>query len=344
MDLESTLSTIATQFPEEWITFIRTSLRTTRTDFTPRVYYTMNPGGVGHEYIKRIFIDRRFRDKERPEDYVFIQANVYDNTVLMEANPEYIDQLEALPEHKRKAHLEGRWDVYEGQVFEEFRDDPEHYGDREWSHVIDPFPPPSGWRIYRSFDFGYSKPFSCDWWAVDEDGRAYLILQLYGCTDTPNEGLKWHPDKIFSEIARTEREHRWLRGKTIDGVADPSIWDASRGEAIIESADRHLVYFSKGDNKRIPGWMQCHYRLSFDSEGLPMVYFFNTCKAAIRTLPLLQYSSVNPEDLNTDEEDHFADSFRYFAMSRPIAPKYTEKTEEYGDDPLELRRYKKFTY
>jgi phage terminase large subunit len=107
----------ATHFPEEWITFICTSLRTTRTDFKPRVYYTTNPGGVGHEYIKRIFIDRNFKETENPDDYVFIQASVYDNKVLMDANPEYIDMLKALPEHKRKAHLDGCWDVYEGQVF-----------------------------------------------------------------------------------------------------------------------------------------------------------------------------------------------------------------------------------
>ena len=181
---------------------------------------------------------------------------------------------------------------------------------------------------------------------MDFEGRAYLILQLYGCTDIPNDGLKWHPDKIFSEIRRIETEHRWLKGKTVDGVADPSIWDASRGEAIVEAADRHLVYFSKGDNKRIPGWMQCHYRMGFDEEGKPMVYFFNTCKAAIRTIPLLQFSETNPEDLDTDGEDHFADSFRYFCMSRPISPIVKKTPEKVYDDPLELntQRFRQYSY
>lgn len=325
----------ATQFPEEWITFIRTALRTTRTDFSPRCYYTMNPGGVGHEYIKRIFIDKRYKDGENPEDYVFIQANVYDNAVLMEANPEYIDLLKALPEHKRKAHLDGCWDVYEGQVFEEFRNDPDHYDDRRFTHVIEPFDPPQTWHIHRSFDFGYAKPFSCDWWAVDFDGRLYKILELYGCV--PNEadvGVKWSPDEIFKEIARIENEHPWLAGKHIEGVADPAIWDKSHGVSIADTAEKYGVYFEKGDNKRIAGWMQMHYRLQFDENGIPMMYVFKNCKAFIRTIPLLTYDQHRPEDIDTTQEDHCADSSRYMCMANPIAPVHVEERKPQVFDPL----------
>ena len=335
----------ATQLTEEEYDRFKACVRGVN-DFPKRVYLTCNPGGAGHSFVKRLFVDRAFRETEDPEDYAFIRSLVTDNKALMESDPGYIKQLNALPPKLRKAWLDGDWNIFEGQFFEELRDDPAHYKDRLFTHVIEPFEIPREWRIVRSFDFGFAKPFSCDWWAIDHEGRAYLILQLYGCTDTPNEGVKWHPDRIFAEINRIEREHRWLSGKTIDGVADPSIWDSSRGEAIIESADRHFVYFQKGDNKRLPGWMQCHYRLSFDGDGKPMVYFFNTCKAALRTLPLLTYSASDPEDLDTTQEDHFADSFRYFCMSRPISP--TEKKEPVipGDDPLELNkeRYGRFTY
>ena len=335
----------ATQLTEEEYDRFKTCVRGVNS-FPKRVYLTCNPGGVGHSYVKRLFVDRAFRENENPADYSFIRSLVTDNTALMENDPEYIRQLQALPPKLRKAWLDGDWNIFEGQFFEEFKDAPEHYGDRLYTHVIAPFEIPPEWKIVRSFDFGFAKPFSCDWWAIDYEGRAYLILQLYGCTDTPNEGVKWHPDKIFSEIRRIEREHRWLKGKCIDGVADPSIWDASRGEAIIEAADRHFVYFAKGDNKRLPGWMQCHYRLGFDETGRPMVYFFNTCKAAIRTLPLLQYDALDPEDLNTAQEDHFADSFRYFCMSRPIAPAVKPETPVFGDDPLDLRKgkYGRFSY
>ncbi len=334
----------ATQLTEAEFDRLRACVRGVN-DFPKRIYLTCNPGGVGHGFVKRLFVDRRFKETENPEDYTFIQSFVTDNHALMEADPDYVKQLEALPPKLRKAWLLGEWDLFEGQFFEEFRDDPEHYDDRRYTHVIAPFEIPPDWRIVRSFDFGFRRPFSCDWWAIDYEGRAYLILQLYGCTDTPNDGVKWHPDKIFSEIHRIEREHRWLRGKCIDGVADPSIWDNSRGEAIVEAADRHFVYFGKGDNKRIPGWMQCHYRLAFDPEGRPMVYFFNTCRAAIRTLPLLQFSDTCPEDLNTEDEDHFADSFRYFCMSRPISPTKHSAEIKPTDDPLDQRTaYRAYSY
>lgn len=334
----------ATHFTEEWIKFICTSLRTTRTDFKPRVYYTTNPGGVGHEYIKRIFIDRNYRDGENPEDFVFIQASVYDNKVLMEANPEYIDMLKALPEHKRKAHLDGCWDVYEGQVFEEFRNDGDHYGDRKWTHVIPPFEPPKEWRIWRSFDFGYSKPFSCAWWAVDYDGRIYRILELYGCVkNEPDTGVRWSPDEIFKEIARIENEHEWLKGKQINGVADPAIWDKSHGVSIAETAEKHGVYFDKGDHKRLAGWMQVHYRMTFDSEGIPMMYIFSNCKAFIRTIPLLMYDEHRPEDIDTKQEDHVADEVRYLCMANPMKPvkEIERKPAVYNplDDDIEVDKY-----
>ena len=329
----------ATQFTEEMYDRISACVRGAN-DFPKRIYLTCNPGGRGHGWVKRLFIDRQPRAGESREDYFFIRSLVTDNRALMEKDPTYIKKLEALPPKLRQAWLCGDWDIFEGQVFEEFKDDPEHYGDRRYTHVIAPFEVPDDWTIYRSFDFGYSKPFSCDWWAIDYEGRAYLILQLYGCSGTPNDGVKWDPDRIFREIHRIESEHRWLRGKRVFGVADPSIWDASRGDAIIEAADRNFVHFQPGDNKRIPGWMQCHYRLAFDAEGYPMVYFFNTCRDAVRTLPLLSYSERTPEDLDTDAEDHFADSFRYFCMSRPIRPKTEAVPDEITDDPLDLLRDK----
>lgn len=127
-------------------------------------------------------------------------------------------------------------------VFEEFVDDPKHYTDRRWTHVIEPFEIPDGWTICRSYDFGYGKPFSCAWWAVDYDGTIYRIMELYGCTRTPNEGVKWTPDKQFEEIHKTEMQHPWLKGKTIIGVADPAIWDASRGESVADTAARYGVF------------------------------------------------------------------------------------------------------
>lgn len=329
----------ATLFTEYQFNCLRESNRSSgmvQGKFSPRMYLTCNPGGVGHHWVKRLFVDRIYKDAERPEDYTFIAAKVYDNTAFMEADPDYVAQLESLPEKRRRAMLHGDWNSIEGAFFEEFVNDPEHYEDRIYTHVIEPFDIPKGWKIYRSFDFGYNKPFSCGWWAVDYDGVIYRILELYGCTDTDNEGLRWPPHKIFEEIARVEREHPWLKGKQIGGVADPSIWDASRGESVAETAGKHGIYFTPGDNQRIPGWMQVHYRLAFDENGYPMMYIFKNCKAFIRTVPALQYDDHKVEDLDTDGEDHVADEVRYFCMSRPITPTVKVERKPIGDDPLNM--------
>ena len=84
--------------------------------------------------------------------------------------------------------------------------------------------------------------------------------------------------------------------------------------------------------------MQVHYRMSFDENGIPMMYVFNTCKGFIRTVPELKFSNTNPEDLDTTGEDHIADEVRYMCMARPIAPTYKKKTLRMGDDPLDLNK------
>ena len=337
----------ATQLSEFQMKSITACLRGVN-DFPKRIYYTCNPGGQGHGYIKRIFLDRRYEAGEDPAEYSFIRSLVTDNRALMEAQPDYIRQLEALPEQLRRAWLEGDWDVFEGQFFEDFRSAPdpakcaaaglsaeEAARQGRWTHVIPARAPAPGWKLYRSFDWGYARPFSCAWWAVDFDGRLYRILELYGCTKTPNEGLRWTPDEVFQRIRELEDSHPWLRGRQIEGVADPAIWDASGGESIAETGERYRIFFAPGDHKRIPGWMQCHYRLRFDREGLPMLYVYDNCAAFLRTIPSLCYDPLRPEDLDTTQEDHAADEWRYMCMARPITPKAESpaapKAMQWGD-------------
>lgn len=315
--------------------------------FPKRIYLTCNPGGKGHGFIKRIAIDKIYEEGENPDDYSFIQALVTDNKALMREQPEYIKQLELLPPKLRQAWLEGRWDVFQGAFFEEFRQTPEPQKcndagisteealqEHRWTHVVKPFDIPKHWNIYRSYDFGYGKPFSIGWFAVDEEGCAYHILELYGCTQTPNEGVKWSASQQFDKVVEIEREHPWLKGRRIQGVADPSIWDGSKGISVAEEADKHQLWFEKGINDRIAGWMQMHERLKFDEEGKAMLYIFENCKHAIRTIPLMMYDEHKPEDLDTDLEDHIADMMRYFCMMRPIAPRIIEEKKIPMFDPL----------
>ncbi len=344
----------ATQLKELWIRKITACVRGVN-GFPKRVYYTCNPGGVSHGYMKRLFIDRKYEPGENPDDYSFIQSLVTDNRALMESQPDYVDQLKALPPKLRDAWLHGRWDVYEGQFFEELRlsPDPELCAkagitveqaleQRRFTHVIAPLDMNTGerrgWKILRSYDFGYRRPFSLGYWAVDYDGVLYRMLELYGCTGTPNVGVKINPAEIAAEIKRIESEHPCLKGRHIMGVADPSIFDESRGESVAAMMERspNFVYWSPGDNTRLAGKMQYHYRLAFDDDGQPMFQVFDTCKHFIRTIPSLVYDDKHVEDINTDQEDHIYDECRYVLMENPISPRRNAASAQIKDDPLDL--------
>ena len=298
---------------------------------------TFNPGGRSHAYLKRVFVDRNFNEDEDPADYGFVQALVQDNVALMEAQPGYIKSLEVLPEKLKKAWLYGEWDVFAGQFFEDYVDVCRE--DRKWTHVIPPFDPPAHWRVWRSYDYGYDKPFTCQWWAIDTDGIMYLILELYGGTKEPNEGLHWTADKQFSEIARIEREHKYLKGRKILGVADTAIWTKeSSGVSVADTAAKHGILFAQASKDRINGWAQCHNRLAFDENGRPGMYVFEHCSAFRRTIPTLLYDENVPEDLDSDLEDHDADAWRYMCMENPIKAPVPKNEKPYvpGMDPLEL--------
>lgn len=310
-----------------------------------RIRIATNPGGIGHGWVLGRFILNRIPEQSYVSRIevngevfhrhkVFIPATVYDNPALLANDPNYIANLGMLPEAMRRALLMGDWDTFSGQAFVEWANRPDGYDTRQWTHVINPFSVDKGWRRFRSFDFGYSRPFSVHWWAMDYDGRLYCIKELYGCTGTPNEGVKWHPRQIAAEIKRIEREDPQLKGCKIMGVADPSIWDGSRGESVAYAMEREGVFWSPAENDRIAGKMQVHYRLSFDEGGLPMIYFFNTCRHVIRTLPALVYDQTNVEDIDSDGEDHAYDDVRYLAMEHPIPARAHHTTPRPAFDPL----------
>lgn len=326
----------ATQLTEQQIHDLNACVRSTNAGFPLRTYYTCNPGGKGHAYIKRLFVDRQYIGNEKPEQYSFIQSRIYDNKVLLEAHPEYLDELKNLPEARRRAWLDGDWNSFVGQVFQEWRNDEAHYQDRRWTHVIDDFPVESSWKIYRSFDFGYAKPFSVGWYAVDHIGRIYRIREYYGCTGEPNVGLMLTPQEIARTIKEIENTDPNLKGKFISGVADPAIWDKSHGESIAEMMEQERVYFSKGDHARIAGKMQFHYRLAFDKMGIPMFYCFKSCKHFIRTIPILIYDEKKVEDIDTTLEDHIYDEARYLFMEHPLNPEHKPEEKPPAEDPLNL--------
>lgn len=320
-----------------------------------RVYIraTANPGGVGHGWVKARFIlaappmttiredvawvDGAGVKRKARQSRIFVPSSVFDNKALLDNDPLYVARLAAMPEASRKALLYGDWDTFSGQVFVEWQNVPAHYADRRGTHVVSPFLIPASWRIWRAFDWGYRKPFSCHWYAVDFDRRLYCIRELYGCTGEPDTGLRWDPAQVAAKITAIEAGDENLAGKKIYGVADPAIFGSSgAGESVARLMEAHRVYFEPADNARLAGKMQVHHRLSFDEDGVPMLYVFTTCPHMIRTLPALVYDNTDVEDVDTGGEDHAYDELRYICMKNPISPRAAPSKVAPLNDPLEL--------
>ena len=314
-----------THFSQTVYDFLKSRLRASKAlGIHPLVRCTSNPGGVGHGWVKARFIDpappdtvvvERIRsgDVEGKRTLRYIPARVQDNPYLDQA---YRLELASKPPALRDALLYGRWDAFEGQVFTEWRDDPAGYATGKNTHVVAPFEIPRSWRRFRSFDFGYARPFSVGWWALSPDGVLYRYREWYGCTGTPNVGLRITPTAIAQGIAQAERAHE--AGLHVTGYADPSIWDGLRGENIAEQMQREGVYFLPAENARLPGLMQVHRRLAFDDNGFSSVRVFSTCRDSIRTLPALCYDRHQCEDVDTSAEDHIYDEWRYLMMAHPL--------------------------
>ena len=321
-----------------------------------RVYIraTGNPGGIGHAWVKERFItaapplttitdeyeviDPSGKKLTYQAERVFVPSTVFDNAALLGNDPQYLARLASLPEAEKQALLYGSWDAFEGQVFAEWRNDPAHYQDRKWTHVVEPFPIPEHWTIFRAFDWGYSRPFAVLWCAINTKGKMYFLRELYGWDGTPDHGVKWEPRQVARKIREIEAEDPQLRGHKIYGVADPAIFAEDGGESISASMERERVYWYPADHTRIAGKMQIHYRLAFDENGDPMVQFFNTCRNIIRTLPSLVYDLIDVEDVDTKQEDHLYDALRYACMRHIIPARAMHKPKPKEDDPLDLHK------
>ncbi len=315
-----------THFTKDMYDFLKSRLRAKKSlGIRPMVRCAGNPGGIGHAWVKARFVDigeagkvhawrveSGVMGKSRMHTVQFIPARSTDNPHIGES---YIFELEQKPKALRDALLHGKWDAFEGQAFAEWLNDPAHHHDGRFSHVIHPFDIPAAWPRYRSFDFGYARPFSVGWWAVGPDGEVYRYREWYGARG-PNEGIRLDARSIARGIREAERAHE--PDMIVRGVADPSIWDASRGESIAEQMQRERVYFQSADNARLAGKMQLHARLRLDKEGRTGLYVFSTCKDFIRTVPSLALDPVRVEDVDTRGEDHIYDETRYFLMERPV--------------------------
>jgi hypothetical protein len=212
--------------------------------------------------------------------------------------------------------LEGVWDLFEGQVFPELS---------QRTHGCDPFAVPPEWEKFMAFDWGYSKPCSVGWYAVDLNGVLYRYRELYTCQDGEHDrGLRLTPIEVARKILEVEREKVRFR------IADPACWNAqikkdrTLGPSVIEDMQKEGLFFVKADNNRELGKVQVHQRLRMDEDDKPQFLAFTNQKAFWRTMPELRADERNDEDVDTRQEDHVYDEFRYACMARPIIPKRTE--------------------
>ena len=336
-----------TSFEQEIYDFLKTRLRAKKSlGVTPIVRSASNPGDIGHGWVKKMFVDAGpYMEIQTQEIYSealhkskiirtqYIPSLATENPYITD---DYIFELEQKPEALRRALLNGDWDSFEGQVFKEFVNDKSHYEDRKWTHVINPFDIPDDWPRYMSFDWGFSDPFACQWFAMDYDGRAYLYKEWYGCVPKKADtGLELTPQQIMEGILEREEEET-KKNIRIYRIADPSIFDRSHGESIADKMapgfyGRHKgITFNPADNTRLAGKMEVHERLRFDENGKPMMYVFSCCEDWIRTVPNLPYSQKakgdkKREDVDTDAEDHAYDATRYFLMEHPMKAKKKER-------------------
>lgn len=332
-----------TQFEERWYVYMLSRLRGSK-PYPRSVKSTTNPGGVGHSWVKRRFIDIGTPEQihhvhETADDgsplydrdnnpvvsrRIFIPANVYDNQALLDNDPGYLTRLMMLPDNERKQLLEGDWDTFAGQYFSEFS---------RAVHVVEPFTIPHDWKRYRAMDEGYNDPFVCLWFAIDRDNNCYLYREFV-------------KSKLLSHEQADEVIRRTPDGEKIDySVADTSFWNVGKqsGEAPFEIFAKKEVPIIQATKERINGWKRVREWIHVFDDTDPVsgeryknskLKIFSNCLNAIESIPSMIVDDIHPEDIADHSLDHVPDAMRYFFMSRPSP---TEQKKLHPDTSMEAK-------
>lgn len=310
----------ATQFTESQFRTLGACLRGA-TNIPRRMYLTCNPGGIGHLWVKRLFVSRQYRDGETAEDYTFIHATVDDNPQLLAASPEYVQMLDLLPDNVRNAWRFGDWDALAGSFFSEFKKE---------THVIEPFwRIPAEWRKYRAFDYGLDM-FACLWIAVDFDGRCYVYRELQQSGVIVSEAAKLMLD------ATPPWEHIEFT------IAPPDMWNRQKdsGRSMAELFMENGVGIIRGSNNRVQGWMAVKELLKPLSgpQDRPGLLVTSNCQALISHIAAIQHDEKNPSDcaVQPHEITHICDAIRYFCVTRTLGAERVESPvpEDFEDSGM----------
>lgn len=309
--------------PYAW-NYMRSRLRSTAIDLPIYMRATTNPGGPGHGWVKKMFIDpapynKNFKATDTESGEVltfpaghakagkalfrrkFIPARLADNPYLTNTD-DYEAMLLSLPEQQRKQLLDGDWDIKEGAAFTEFNRN---------IHVVEPFNIPTNWLKFRACDYGYGSYSGVIWFAVSPDEQLIVYRELY-------------VSKVLAtDLADMVLELEANDGTIRYGVLDSSLWHkrGDTGPSLAEQMISRGCRWRPSDRSkgsRVAGKNEVHRRLQIDEfTEEPRMVFFNNCTNLISQLPALPLDKKNPEDINTNAEDHLYDALRYGIMSRP---------------------------
>jgi hypothetical protein len=301
-----------------------------------RVRATCNPYGVGHAWVKEryrigdVAPERIISDDGQPR--VRIHSTVYENTHLLSADPDYLPTLEAIKDpNRRKAWLEGDWDIHVGSFLE-------GVWNRE-KHVVAPFAIPSSWRVWKAMDWGYAAPYAVYWFALDPDGVIYIWRELYGAGEKTGEGSRENAAEVAKKIVAMESHDERMGYEDRMNLADPSIFskngtDKSIGQIFRDNGVKwQEAWNAKGS--RINGAQTIIQLLAEDR-----LKVFSTCCHWLATVPSIPPDPMNPEDVDTDAVDHAWDATRYGVMRRRRNPEgEREEVEEESDVRFEKNNH-----
>jgi len=288
---------------------------------------TCNPFGKGHGWVKDRFqigdVPAGRIIHEDGKDRVRIHSTVFENDHLLTNDPDYIKTLQALKDpNRRKAWLEGDWEIHVGSFLEKIWD--------AKRHIVEPFIIPASWKVWKAMDWGYAAPYAVYWFALDPDGVHYIWRELYGAGEKEGEGSREDAGKVARKIKAIEEHDERLGYEYRMNLADPAIFskigaDRSIGQIFRETGVKwQEAWNAKGS--RVNGAQEVIRLLAEDK-----LKVFSTCKHWIRTIPTLAPDDNNPEDVDTDAEDHAWDATRYGIMRRRRNPEEEQK----GADPEE---------
>ena len=309
--------------PYAW-NFMRSRLRSTAPDLPIFMRATTNPGGRGHSWVKKMFIDpspanTTFNavDIETGSALIFptghskagqplfnrrfIPASLMDNPYLA-ASGDYEAMLLSLPEQQRRQLLHGDWDIKEGAAFTEFN---------RQHHVIEAFDIPKNWRKFRACDYGYGSYTGVLWFTIAPDEQLIVYRELY-----VSKVLATDLADIVLELEEDDGNMKY-------GVLDSSVWH-KRGDTGPSLAEQMIIKgcrwrpSDRSKGSRVSGKNEVHRRLQIDEDtGEARLVFFDSCVNIISQLPAIPLDKNNPEDVDTKSEDHLYDALRYGIMSRP---------------------------